>query len=62
MIQSVDSNGRGRQGPPDLTELFTKLGSGGAPKGVIGIAILVLVIWGAFSAFYTVQPEERAVV
>lgn len=66
MIQSVKSNGSGRQGPPDLTELFNKLGGGGgggpSGKGIIGIAILVLLIWGAFSAFYTVQPEERAVV
>lgn len=63
MIQSVGSNGRGRQGPPDLTELFNKFGSGAPPgKGIIGIAILALLIWGAFSAFYTVQPEQRAVV
>ena len=65
MIQAVNSNGRGRQGPPDLTELFNRLGGGGggpSGKGIIGIAILVLLIWGAFSAFYTVQPEERAVV
>ena len=56
MIQSVKPNGHGRQGPPDLTEFFNKVGS----KGIIGVAILVLMIWGAFSAFYTVQPEERA--
>ncbi len=65
MIQSVKSNGSGRQGPPDLTELFNKLGGGGggpSSKGIIGIAILIALIWGAFSAFYTVQPEERAVV
>jgi len=62
MIQSVGSNGRSQQGPPDLTELFNRFGSGGSPKGIIGVAILALVIWGAFSAFYTVQPEERAVV
>src|SRR6056297_2941235 len=65
MIQSVKSNGSGRQGPPDLTEMLNKLGgSGGGPsgKGIIGIAILIALIWGAFSAFYTVQPEERAVV
>jgi len=64
MIQSVKSNGSGRQGPPDLTEMFNKLGGGGGPsgKGIIGIAILIALIWGAFSAFYTVQPEERAVV
>ncbi|SHF81794.1 protease FtsH subunit HflK [Modicisalibacter ilicicola DSM 19980] len=63
MIQSAGSNGRGRQGPPDLAELFNKVITGRPlGKGIIGVAILVLVIWGAFSAFYTVQPEERAVV
>lgn len=65
MIQSVKSNGSGRQGPPDLTELFNKIGGGGggpSGKGIVGIAILIALIWGAFSAFYTVQPEERAVV
>ncbi|HMB40300.1 MAG TPA: FtsH protease activity modulator HflK [Wenzhouxiangellaceae bacterium] len=68
---SRGGGGRSRQtksssgGPPDLTELFNKIGGGGggpSGKGIIGIAILVLIIWGAFSAFYTVQPEERAVV
>lgn len=65
MIQSVRSNGRGPQGPPDITELIRKIGGrgGGSPgKGFIGIAIVIVLIWGAFSAFYTVQPEERAVV
>jgi membrane protease subunit HflK len=66
MIQSVGSNGRGQQGPPDLTELFNKFGrgapSGKGIKGIIGIAMLVLLVLGAFSAFYTVQPEQRAVV
>jgi membrane protease subunit HflK len=33
------------------------------PGGSIAIAVLVLLgIWGVFSSFYTVQPEERAVV
>jgi len=65
MIQSVRSNGRDQQGPPDITELIRKIGGRGdgpSGKGIIGIAILALIIWGAFSAFYTVQPEERAVV
>lgn len=67
MIQSVKSNGGGQQGPPDLTDIlnkFAKFTGGGGPSGrlVIGIAILLAVIWAAFSAFYTVQPEERAVV
>ncbi|MES1951888.1 hypothetical protein S4A8_13585 [Salinisphaera sp. S4-8] len=62
MIQSAGSNGRGQQGPPDLAELFNRVSSGvsGVPfgsKGIIGVAILALMIWGALSAFYTVQPE-----
>jgi len=64
MIQSVKSNGRGQQGPPDLTEILNKFTGGGGPSGkiIITIAIIIALIWGAFSAFYTVQPEERAVV
>ena len=64
MIQSAGSNGRGQQGPPDLAELFNRVSSGVpfGSKGIIGVAILALMIWGALSAFYTVQPEERAVV
>lgn len=64
MIQSIKTKGRGRREPPDLTEVFKKVRGGGGPtgKGLIGIVILIALIWGAFSAFYTVQPEERAVV
>ena len=66
MIQSVKSNGRGGQsGPPDLQEIFNKFGRrfGGSSGGVfIGGIIILLLIWGAMSSFYTVQPEERAVV
>jgi membrane protease subunit HflK len=33
------------------------------PGGSIAIAVLVLLgLWGVFSSFYTVQPEERAVI
>jgi len=64
MIQSVNSDGRGQQGPPDLTEILNKFTGGGGPSGrlIIGVAIAIALVWGAFSAFYTVQPEERAVV
>ena len=67
MIQSVKSNGwggggGGRSGPPDLTELMKK--AGGRPPGkVIGSIVLVLlIIWAVMTSFYTVQPEQRAVV
>ncbi|WP_376692472.1 FtsH protease activity modulator HflK [Wenzhouxiangella sp. EGI_FJ10409] len=64
MIQSVKSSGGGQQGPPDLTAILEKFTGGGGPSGkiIIGIAIVIALIWGAFSAFYTVQPEERAVI
>lgn len=33
------------------------------PLGLIGFGILALILlWGTFSSFYTVQPEERAVI
>ncbi len=50
-------------GPPDLGELLERFGGGGPSFGkLLGIVIVVLIVWGAMSSFYTVQPEERAVV
>jgi membrane protease subunit HflK len=67
MIQSVKGNGHGPSGPPDLFELIKKFTGGGPPRGklgggVIGIVVLILLVWGALTSFYTVQPEQRAVV
>jgi len=67
MIQSVKTNGRGPSGPPDLFELMKKFTSGGSSgkknsSSIIGIVVLIVLAWGAFTSFYTVQPEERAVV
>jgi len=61
MSRSIKSGGNGRQGPPDLSAVFKK--KGGSAGRVVGGAIVVLaLIAGAMSSFYTVQPEERAVV
>ena len=71
MIQSVKGNGREPDGPPDLFELMKKLTGGGRGRGrsrgnfgggVIAIILVVLLVWGAMTSFYTVQPEQRAVV
>ena len=69
MIQSVKDDGRGPSGPPDLFELIKKLTGGGrGPSrgklggGFIGVLLLILLVWGAMTSFYTVQPEQRAVV
>lgn len=71
MIQSVKGNGRGPDGPPDLFELMKKLTGGGRGRGpsrgklgggFIGVLLLILLVWGAMTSFYTVQPEQRAVV
>ncbi|MEQ8514608.1 MAG: protease modulator HflK, partial [Chromatocurvus sp.] len=71
MIQSVNSTGQGPSGPPDLSELIKKFTSGRSGKGssggraggiLVGIIVLVFLAWGALTCFYTVQPEERAVV
>lgn len=64
MSQSGKPNGGG---PPDLFAMMQKFSEGkGLPRGGIGtaaaIVAIILVGWGALSAFYTVQPEERAVV
>lgn len=68
MIQSVLGNGRVPSGPPDLFDIV-KITGGGAPRGgfggvggVIGVVALILVVWAALTSFYTVQPEQRAVV
>lgn len=45
--------------PPDLGEIFNKLPF--TPSFFI-IPIILLIIWGIFTSFYTVQPEEQAVV
>lgn len=66
MIQSVKGNGRGSSGPTDITDLLNKFRGGGSEgkqiSTVIAVIVLALVVWGALSSFYTVQPEERAVV
>lgn len=45
--------------PPDLNEIFNKLPF--TPSFFV-IPVVLLVIWGIFTSFYTVQPEEQAVV
>lgn len=66
MIQSGKRNGSGPSGPPDLFALLKKFIDGGSPRkgigGAIGIVVLILLAWGGLSAFYTVQPEQRAVI
>lgn len=49
-----------RGGPPDLTELFKKMKGPG--RSVVLIPLLLLIVWGIFTSFYTVQPEQQAVV
>ncbi len=61
MTRTTSSNGRGRGDPIDLKALMKRRGSSPI-KPILGAVVAVLVIWGALSAFYTVQPEERAVV
>lgn len=69
MIQSVIGNGRAPSGPPDLFDMVKKFTGGGSPRGrsggvigVIGVVALILLVWAALTSFYTVQPEQRAVV
>ena len=58
-VQAMGSgNGGGRRRPPPPRNKPPQI-----PLPLIGIAVtLGFVVWAAFSSFYTVQPEERAVV
>lgn len=49
-------------GPPDLTELFKKMKGRGPGRSILLIPILLLIVVGLFTSFYTVQPEQQAVV
>jgi len=69
MIQSVRPSGNGPSGPPDLealvSSLQSKLGNASSKRPIliiIAVAIGLALIWGVLSSWYTVQPEERAVV
>ena len=66
MIQAVNGSGSGGSGPPDLQDILRKFTSRGSSKqagtGIVGALVLALLAWALFTSFYTVQPEERAVV
>jgi len=72
MSQFGKSTGAGSSGPPDLLELVKKFTGGGSSSkrgssgkgigGAIALVVVALLVWAAFSSFYTVQPEERAVI
>ena len=55
-----DSSGGERDLHEDLAELLKKLPKGGG--AIVYLPVLVIVLWAVFSSFYTVQPEQQAVV
>ncbi|WP_081890798.1 FtsH protease activity modulator HflK [Porticoccus hydrocarbonoclasticus] len=55
-----DSSGGERDLHEDLAELLKKLPKGGS--AIVYLPVLVIVLWAVFSSFYTVQPEQQAVV
>jgi len=55
-----DSSGRERDLHEDLAELLKKLPKGGS--AIVYLPVLLIVLWAVFSSFYTVQPEQQAVV
>src|SRR5690606_34230412 len=50
-------------GPPDLQAVFSRLAKK-PPRGfpLWLIPLVLLVVWGGLTSFYTVQPEQQAVV
>jgi len=60
-MSSPSGNGRGEDRIIDLLERMQQ--HGGPPaKLIIGAALLVLLVLAGLTSFYTVQPEEQAVV
>jgi modulator of FtsH protease HflK len=55
-----DSSGGERDLHEDLAELLKKLPKGGS--AIVYLPVLLIVLWAVFSSFYTVQPEQQAVV
>ena len=55
-----DSSGGERDLHEDLAECLKKLPKGGS--SIVYLPVLVIVLWAVFSSFYTVQPEQQAVV
>ena len=62
-------SGSGGQSPPDPDELFRQgknllkqLFPGGSPRGVLLSAVLILIILGAWTAYYTIPSDSVAVV
>lgn len=66
MIRAVNGKGGKPSGPPDIDEIIQKIFRTGPPRRgfsvIIAIAVVALLVWGALSVFYTVQPEQRAVI
>jgi len=63
------AGGRGNQGPPDLDALFKQwrdqfgqIMPGGGPRGIIVLAIIALLVIGAWTSYYTVPSDSVAVV
>ena len=61
--------GSGSQSPPDLDELlrqaknqFKQLLPGSGPRGILLPVLLVLIILGAWTAYYTIPSDSVAVV
>lgn len=56
------SRGRGPRGVPPGGSPPGLSGDGFTPKGILTGLAVVVAVWGAWSSFYTVQPEQRAVI
>jgi len=67
--QSGGGSGGGGQLPPDIQDLFRQgenqlrqLLPQGSPRGLIGIALIALILLGVWTAYYTVPSDSVAVV
>lgn len=54
---------RGPRGvPPDGAPPDDVFSDGPSPKGILTMLAVLVGVWGIWSSFYTVQPEQRAVI
>jgi membrane protease subunit HflK len=63
ILDNAPARGRGPRGvPPGGGPTDNVFADGPSPRGILMALAAALAVWAAWSSFYTVQPEQRAVI